>query len=450
MDDIVPGLLDQMKSDFQKQYDGNSKIQELNEKLNTGTATYHEANEYAAEVGKITKKTYEKNISSEILPDGKMYYNIADRVIGSTEHDQYELVSEYTEQVQADLNKKAGIGLKAQVPEEDTDRVEGLVNYASNADSYDDIAEGLIQGLESMALETVNKSVEKNADFQYKSGLQPKIVRNGGDCCEWCSQLLGRYDYPNVPDDVYRRHNNCTCTVEYDPGDGKRLQNVWNHNQWRESTDEETLQNRKIVGLDNGDNSAKIEYRKSLFDGVYSAKGDVEYPFSHESTVKPAILEAFNQELEKAKAKFGDISTVKDLFVLTANSNDEGVYVNNGGRIGLRHAGKKDGLQTMAKIAREKFSKGKWSTGDPHHVMRHEIGHAIQYEHELNDPKWEDKKKRILDIYIDALEGKNKRVLPSDYSKDKPEEFISECIAASYKKKQSSTVREVISIILEE
>lgn len=264
MDDIVPGLLNQMKSDFQKQYDGNSKIQELNEKLNTGTATYHEANEYAAEVGKITKKTYEKNISSEILPDGKMYYNIADRVIGSTEHDQYELVSEYTEQVQTDLNKKAGIGLKAQVPEEDTDRVEGLVNYASNADSYDDIAEGLTQGLESMALETVNKSVEKNADFQYKSGLQPKIVRNGGDCCEWCSQLLGRYDYPNVPDDVYRRHNNCTCTVEYDPGDGKRLQNVWNHNQWREATDEETLQNRKTVGLDNGDNSAKIRIRKSL------------------------------------------------------------------------------------------------------------------------------------------------------------------------------------------
>lgn len=448
MDDIVPGLLDEMKKDFQSQYDGSTKVKELKEKLNSGNATYAEANEYASEVGEITKKIYEKHLTSENLPDGKCYYNIAERVTSSTLHDQYELVADYTEQIQTDLNKKAGIGLKAQRADEDTEGYRSLANYMSSAENYDDIAKSTAQSAERFARSTVDNSVKKNTEFQGKAGLSPKIVRDGGSgCCAWCSGLSGTYDYPKVPKDVYSRHNNCTCTVEYDPGSGKR-QDV-HTKQWRE-TDSETLQRRQTVGLDKGDESAKIQYRKNLSEGVYSAKGNVEYPFSHETTVKPAVLEAFNQELEKAKAKFGDISTIKNIFVLNTNSNDEGIYYNNGGEIGLRHAGKEDGLQTMAKIAREKFNKGKWSTSHPHHVMRHEIGHAIQYEHELNDPKWENKKARIYKIYKDSLNEENNRKAPSEYSKDTPNEFISECIAASYSKKQSSTVKKVISIILEE
>lgn len=447
MDDIVPGLLEDMTNDFQSQYDSSSKIKSLKKKLDDGKATYKEANEYAAEVGNITKKVYSEHLTSEKLPDGKCYYNIAERVTSQTLHDQYELVADYSEQVQADLNKKAGIGLKAQRADEDTEGYHSLANYMSSAEKYDDVSKSTAQSAERIAKETVDNSVKKNAEFQSKAGLKPKIVRNGGnDCCSWCAEVTGTYDYPNVPKDIYKRHNNCTCTVEYDPGSGKR-QDV-HTKRWADS---ETLQRRQTVGLDKGDESAKIQYRKNLSDGVYSAKGNVEYPFSHETTVKPAVLEAFNQELEKAKAKFGNISTINNLFVLTINSNDEGIYYDNGGRIGLRHAGKKDGLQIMAKIAREKFSKGDWSTSDPHHVMRHEIGHAIQREHELNDPKWEDKKRRIYEIYKDCLDKEKENIkAPSKYSTDTPNEFISECIAASYSKKSSSVVKKVVAIILEE
>lgn len=35
-------------------------------------------------------------------------------------------------------------------------------------------------------------------------------------CCEWCTRQSGRYEYPDkVPADVYKRHDNCKCTVEY-------------------------------------------------------------------------------------------------------------------------------------------------------------------------------------------------------------------------------------------
>ena len=86
------------------------------------------------------------------------------------------------------------------------------------------VIENLLQGI-------VTNSIKENAEFQYKSGMQPKIVRRtDGNCCEWCSRMAGEYTYPDCPPDVYRRHNNCNCTVEYYPGDG-RTQVIWSKEQ---------------------------------------------------------------------------------------------------------------------------------------------------------------------------------------------------------------------------
>lgn len=262
MDDIVPGLLEGMQNDFRSQYDASSKIKELEEKLSRGTATYIEANEYAAEVGGITKKTYESNLSSEVLPGGKCYYNIAERITTTTLHNQYELVADYIEQVQAGLNKKAGIGIKTQRADENTEGYHSLANYMSAADNYDDVAKSTAQSAERFARETVDNSVKKNAEFQSKAGLSPKIIRSGGSsCCEWCSGLTGKYNYPDVPKEVYARHNNCTCTVEYEPSKGNR-QNV-HTKSWRSVDESDRIEERKSTGTVTSDQAKKIEYRKS-------------------------------------------------------------------------------------------------------------------------------------------------------------------------------------------
>lgn len=106
----------------------------------------------------------------------------------------------------------------------------------------------LIEGpvLENMLESIALSSIEKNVKFQSDSGLRPKVVRkSNGYCCEWCNKLVGTYSYPDVPRDVYRRHKNCTCTVEYDPGDGRK-QDVWSK-KWME--DKETLEQRRTIGL---------------------------------------------------------------------------------------------------------------------------------------------------------------------------------------------------------
>ena len=88
--------------------------------------------------------------------------------------------------------------------------------------------------------------MKRNAEFQNRAGVSPKIVRKSPTkCCPWCDALVGEYKYPDdVPDDVYRRHDNCNCIVEFYPGDGKK-QNVWSK-QWSE-TPKEVLEERKNI-----------------------------------------------------------------------------------------------------------------------------------------------------------------------------------------------------------
>ena len=84
--------------------------------------------------------------------------------------------------------------------------------------------------------------------MHHKLGLKPKIVRReSGDCCEWCKQVEGVYEYPNVPRDVYRRHRYCRCTVEYSPGDGK-IQNV-HTKKWIDPDKDDKIEKRKQANI---------------------------------------------------------------------------------------------------------------------------------------------------------------------------------------------------------
>lgn len=49
-------------------------------------------------------------------------------------------------------------------------------------------------------------------------------------CCEWCTAMAGRYEYGEEPDDVYRRHDNCGCTVTFE--NGRKRQDVWSKRTW--------------------------------------------------------------------------------------------------------------------------------------------------------------------------------------------------------------------------
>ena len=229
MKDITPELLEEIKREFQKRFNKNDSIKDLYEKVRKKKASYKEAHKFAEETGEILAGVFKDNISSDRLPDGRMYYNIAKRIIPEMLKNNYELTTEISMDIQKNINESARIGIKALRPEFNEDKVQGIVNIVSGKEEYDKIAYMLGEPIVNFTQSIVDEMVRVNAEFQSKAGLNPKIRRTStGKCCEWCDKLTGVYKYDevsNTGNNVFRRHKHCRCSVEFEPGDGTR-QNV--------------------------------------------------------------------------------------------------------------------------------------------------------------------------------------------------------------------------------
>lgn len=228
MEDIAPHLLEALQKRFRERVAANPKIRAMLQKIERGAATYADADEYAWEIGRVLAEVFRENLSSAVLPDGRMYYNIADRVLRPLLAEDHEIVSKAAVAVQAALNQNANIGIKAQTVPVNEDRIYGIVNKVSEAGTFDNVAWVLDEPVKNFSMNVVDEVLQANVEFQGRAGLTPKVIRKAErKCCKWCSDLVGTYDYP-VDREIYRRHERCRCTVEFDPADGKRMrQNVY-------------------------------------------------------------------------------------------------------------------------------------------------------------------------------------------------------------------------------
>lgn len=264
--DIVPDLLKSIQKDFDKGKEDSETVQQLLKILDDGQANYLNANAYAVEIGELLSKVLNKNITAEVLPDGKMYFNIADRILNTTLRKNYELITDYSTGVQSQLNKKANLAIKPKRPSINQDRIDGIVNRISSEDSFDDIKWILGDPIVNFSQSIIDDAIKINAELHYEVGLNPEIKRIAvGKACKWCRSLAGRYSYPdNVPKDVYHRHENCRCMVDYHPKDGRGKQNVWNKS-WRKipNTQKNGIIELEEKTLTNKDRAAILRYISS-------------------------------------------------------------------------------------------------------------------------------------------------------------------------------------------
>lgn len=245
MDDVVPALLQLIQDSYKDSMDKSGVLAAVVGKINNGLATYEDANKYAAELGDILARAY-GNIKEEMLPDGRMYYNIAQRIVNATLQQGYCDIADITEAVQMILNEAAGIGISAIRPVIDGDRIMGIIDKVAENDDFQGMINFLKAAAKNFIQHQVDESVRQNAEFQCNAGMSPKIVRKAPwKCCEWCSRLAGTYPYPDgVPQDIYRRHMNCNCTVEYLPRNG-RIQNVHTKKWYDEKKENDLLERKK-------------------------------------------------------------------------------------------------------------------------------------------------------------------------------------------------------------
>lgn len=307
--DVLPGILQEVQERFERDFGKSEIVRNAFATLKAKKATYKTANEFAIEVGEILSKAIGTSISADKLPDGKMYYNIAQRLLTDVLGRNYELVSGYASDVQKNLNSEAKIGLTAQVPELNQDRIDGLVNRLASEESFDDVKWLLDDPIVNFSQSIVDDSIRKNVEFHHKVGLSPKIVRRVvGHPCKWCKSLEGSYNYPEVPKNIYRRHGNCQCIVDYHPGNGKK-QNV-HTKSWAESQKSAKIEVLKGVGL-SVQSGAKNYFRDESNDDILPK--DFIKAEKHAYLTYDKIKNS-NQELEKRKiySNIGKFKEMKD------------------------------------------------------------------------------------------------------------------------------------------
>lgn len=103
------------------------------------------------------------------------------------------------------------------------DRTQGIIDRLAGAENYDAIKWILQSGVTTNYTESVvDAKIKANCEFQGKAGLTAMVERLPvGKTCEWCQNVAGKYVYPDVPPDVWRRHDNCNCIIKYTARTGR-------------------------------------------------------------------------------------------------------------------------------------------------------------------------------------------------------------------------------------
>ncbi len=323
--DIAPELIATISEEFQRKMAGNSKIKSLGAKIQNQIATYRDAQEYAIKVSELMSETLFSNLSADILPDGKLYYNIAQRVMQEAlgQNGIYGEIGSYCSEVQQILNKEAEIGIKAVPPELKQDRVDGIVDIVSGKDNFDEIKYMLKEPIVNFGQSIVDEAVRVNADFQYNAGLSPKVIRTStGHCCKWCSDLAGTYDYEKVKaagSDVWKRHEGCKCLVEY-VLESKQRQTA-GAKRWKNEAEHDKIKARKLAGLTPDDDSIIRNIKENIIPAQNRGKISNRQDIHKEGT---ALYEERKKILSE-KGQYGpSYVTVEDKDILELVSEYSG------------------------------------------------------------------------------------------------------------------------------
>lgn len=235
MADIAPELLEQIKRLVDEKAAASKIISDLPHKSRLSQKDVHR---YAEEVGRILSESYLEVLTEDNLPNGTLYRNIAERILGQTLRDAHGDIMIFAQSVQEFIDSADGLGIGSVIPDFPDGRVRGLIDKASNPLSTIEeqrkwLGEPVINNTESFA----DDFIAENARTRARMGLKTTITRVvAPGCCEWCDRLGGVYEYGREPKDVYRRHEYCRCMTTFQSD--RTSQNVWSKRIWESSPDE--------------------------------------------------------------------------------------------------------------------------------------------------------------------------------------------------------------------
>lgn len=286
----------------------------LVKRINSGRANFIDTSRYSQILSQTIGKELSKSIES--ITDKEA---ITQQLL----KDSYNEINDVCARVQERIDSDAGVHINPQQASFPKERVESFSHSLVDLTVDSDV----IRRRARAGSETITKSfhdsyIKKNAQFRNDAGFNCYIVREGRSCCKWCADVAGKYKFGEQPDGIFRRHDNCNCTIIYD---GQTMRGKFNSDGTRSKTWEEIpnatgeysptifsehdgskLEQRNLRqfrGLTNSSDNDKI--RNIRLDDVKNAAENSKI----EESVAKAIFEALGEN--NGQYLFDNVAVVK-------------------------------------------------------------------------------------------------------------------------------------------
>lgn len=407
---------EQLSAAIESRIASDPQLRALRKKIAQGTATLAESSKYS----QLCAQIMGQKLSGQVL-------GLSDREGVCTQllHDRYSDVNQVCEQVMRSIDERAGIAMNPRHAAFPVERVQQLAHSLTDPTVPDEtIQRRANTGAANVAISFHDDFVDENAAFRSDAGYECYITRVvGGASCPWCSAMAGRfrYDWEEMPEDIFRRHDNCTCTVTFEQGAFR--QDVWSKRSWeapktgagapppkvfsKEEADRlEQEHLAQIRGLRFNSSSIDIpgengiieserhtpatqkdiqEFEKALKElGFENVTGFENYTESKEHLLEIA------EDFSRLKVDFPDyfkgltldFGTVKEM-----TDNDYAGYVPNTGTIHLNPFFYNN-FEKMQKVYSSDVSKKYHPVGtDYRATIFHEFGHRVEHIASINPKK---------------------------------------------------------------
>lgn len=214
-EDIAPKLLSSVEKAFRSGLKSRG-IGDIKKAKALAAENKLKLHDYSQKVGDSLAEAYAKVLTPDALPDGTMYYNIAEKVMRPTITEAHGLVSDVADAGQAARNKKIGIGLKPIRPPIEEDRLSGIIDAVTSG-ALEETATYLNEPVKNIVDHFADRHLEKNAEFLTNSGVSTTVTRTAeATCCDWCTEREGTYaNYLEAKEnEAFARHEGCRCSLE--------------------------------------------------------------------------------------------------------------------------------------------------------------------------------------------------------------------------------------------
>ena len=279
---------ERVTAEYERRAAADRRLTALRNKLGAETVTLKDAHNYVDRSAELFGQAFGRTVLD--IAQGER-----EGTCTALMRDRVSDIDEVSESVQSAVLARQGLNIS---PKSEAYPEKRIFTLAHSLEDPTATEEQITRRAESASATVLrarfDENMKKGAKTCAEAGLKTYIVRDGSSkCCPWCGEIVGRYVYGSEPKDVYRRHDNCSCSVVYESGRGR--QNVWSKQYWSSEQEREYLRLRdemapkrlnarqaaelreQVGGLTFGGNGGRINtekaFRKEGDDPMFEVTG---------------------------------------------------------------------------------------------------------------------------------------------------------------------------------